>query len=202
LLQGRSIAAQREGRRRGGTTVGSEEARVPQPTRRVATLVIALGVGLLSACSEGGDADAAATTSAHSEAEHSESTPSPSAGAADSSAPQSTAAPSTVPESSAAPSAAPAEPQSITATEGEMYVQRSEDSLSPCSYTIQVVNEGRATHDLVVERDGQDVAATDTIPPGGSATLTVTLEAGDYVFYCSVANHRAMGMETSVTVGA
>jgi uncharacterized cupredoxin-like copper-binding protein len=69
------------------------------------------------------------------------------------------------------------------------------------NYTITVKNEGDATHDLVVERDGEDVARSDTIGPGDSASFTVALEAGKYVFFCSVGNHRAMGMETDVTVG-
>ena len=172
-----------------------------QPTRRAVPLVIALGVGLLSACSDGGDGGdpaSAATTSDHAGTGHSESATSESA--TSSSAPS---ASSTAPESTASPSAAaPAEARSVTATEGEMYIELSESSFSPGSYTIEVVNEGNATHDLVVERDGQDVAATETIAPGGSATLTVTLEAGEYVFYCSVANHRAMGMVTDVTVSA
>ncbi|GAB3198338.1 hypothetical protein GCM10027261_25560 [Geodermatophilus arenarius] len=171
-----------------------------QPTRRVVPLVVALGVGLLSACSDdggGGDPAAAATTSEHAEAEHTESAPS-------SSAPQeSAAASSTAPGSTASGSTtAPAEARTVTATEGEMYIDLSESSLTPGEYTIEVVNEGNATHDLVVERDGQDVAASDTIGPGESTTLTVTLEAGEYVFYCSIGNHRAMGMATDVTVSA
>jgi plastocyanin len=171
-----------------------------QPTRRALPLVIALGVGLLSACSDGGDGGApasAATTSDHAGTEHSGSVTSSSAPST------STSASSTAPESTPTPSAAaPAEARNVTATEGEMYIELSESSFSPGSYTIEVVNEGNATHDLVVERDGQDVAATETIAPGGSATLTVTLEAGEYVFYCSIANHRAMGMATDVTVSA
>ena len=171
-----------------------------QPTRRALPLVIALGVGLLSACSDGGDGGdpaSAATTSDHAGTEHPGS-------ATSSSAPStSTSASSTAPESTPTPSAAaPAEARNVTATEGEMYIELSESSFSPGSYTIEVVNEGNATHDLVVERDGQDVAATETIAPGASATLTVTLEAGEYVFYCSIANHRAMGMATDVTVSA
>ena len=38
------------------------------------------------------------------------------------------------------------------------------------------------------------------IGPGDSTTLTVDLEPGQYVFYCSVGNHRGMGMEVTVTV--
>ncbi len=33
-----------------------------------------------------------------------------------------------------------------------------------------------------------------------SSSVTVTLEPGEYVFYCSVGNHRQMGMEKTVTV--
>jgi uncharacterized cupredoxin-like copper-binding protein len=105
--------------------------------------------------------------------------------------------------SAAAPSSSAteaAEGETVTATEGEMFIELSEDSFSAGSYTFEVVNEGSGTHDFVVERDGADVAATESIGPGASTTLTVDLEPGEYVFYCSVANHRAMGMEVTVTV--
>jgi uncharacterized cupredoxin-like copper-binding protein len=105
--------------------------------------------------------------------------------------------------SAAAPSSSAteaAEGETVTATEGEMFIELSEDSFSAGSYTFEVVNEGSGTHDFVVERDGADVAATENIGPGASTTLTVDLEPGEYVFYCSVANHRAMGMEVTVTV--
>jgi len=98
-------------------------------------------------------------------------------------------------------SAAPAgDTESITATEADFTISLDEDSLSPGSYEITVNNEGDATHDLVVERDGEDVAGTEEIQPGESATLTVELESGDYVFYCSIGTHRSMGMEIEVSV--
>ena len=105
--------------------------------------------------------------------------------------------------SAAAPSSSAteaAEGETVTATEGEMFIELSEDSFSAGSYTFEVVNEGSGTHDFVVERDGNDVAGTENIGPGASTTLTVDPEPGEYVFYCSVANHRAMGMEVTVTV--
>jgi plastocyanin len=176
-------------------------------TRRSAALVLALGVGLLSACSGGDDGSAAAdaaSTSATSESATSESATSESA-TASSAAPESSAAAETsiaAPTPPATAAATEAEARTVTATEGEMYIELSEDSFSPGEYTIEVVNEGNATHDLVVEQDGADVAATENIAPGASATLTVTLEEGEYVFYCSIGNHRAMGMEIPVTVGA
>ncbi|MBM7805308.1 plastocyanin [Geodermatophilus bullaregiensis] len=165
-------------------------------TRRAAAL--ALAVGLLSACSDSGASEDAAGASASTSAT-SESA------ATSSAAPESSAAAETsiaAPAPSTAGAPTEAEARTVTATEGEMFIELSEDSFSPGSYTIEVVNEGNATHDLVVERDGEDVAATENIAPGQSATLTVTLEAGEYVFYCSIGNHRAMGMETPVTVSA
>ena len=90
--------------------------------------------------------------------------------------------------------------ESITATEADFSITLDEDSLTAGTYDITVVNDGDATHDLVVEKDGEDIGKTDTIAPEESTTLTVTLESGDYVFYCSIGNHRAMGMEVTVTV--
>jgi plastocyanin len=119
------------------------------------------------------------------------------------------AAPATTSEAPATPSAATSsstrasesgETESITATEADFSISLDEDSLSAGTYEIEVVNDGSATHDFVVEQDGDDVAGTDTIAPGNSATLTVTLEPGEYVFYCSIGNHRAMGMELTVQV--
>jgi uncharacterized cupredoxin-like copper-binding protein len=83
-----------------------------------------------------------------------------------------------------------------------MFIELSEDSFSPGTYTIEVTNTGNMAHDLVLEQDGEDVTGTEVIQPGQSATLEVTLEEGDYVFYCSVGAHRAAGMELPVTVSA
>ncbi len=92
------------------------------------------------------------------------------------------------------------ETQMISVTEEDFSIALEEGSLAAGTYEIEVANEGSASHDLVVERDGEDVEATEIIAPDGSATVTVTLEPGEYVFYCSVGNHRGMGMETPVSV--
>jgi len=90
--------------------------------------------------------------------------------------------------------------QTLTVTEVGFDIEPESSDLPAGDYTITVKNEGDATHDLVVERDGKDIAKSDTLGPGDSATFTVTLQPGQYVFYCSIGNHRAMGMETDVTV--
>lgn len=90
--------------------------------------------------------------------------------------------------------------ESVTATLVDFAVELDEDSFSAGIHEFAVVNDGGSTHDLVVERDGETVAAAEAIDPGGTATLTVALEPGEYVVYCSIANHRAMGMETTIRV--
>ena len=155
--------------------------------RRAAALVLALGIGLLAGCSSDDEATSTADAAPSSTAE---AAPSSSAEAG-----SSTPAP-------ASSSPAEAESETVAVTEGEMYIELSEDSYASGSYTFEVVNEGDMPHDFVVERDGEDVAATEVLQPGQSATLTVTLEEGDYVVYCSVGAHRAAGMETPIAVGA
>lgn len=141
--------------------------------------VLALAVAVLTACGDDApDADAGTTTSA------------------------ATSAGSPTPTSASPPTAAPgeSEAESVTVTAEDFSFTLDEDSFAAGTYEIRLVNAGGSTHDLVVERDGEDVAAADAIDPGQETTLTVDLEPGEYVFYCSIANHRSMGMEVTVTV--
>ncbi|WP_167760587.1 cupredoxin domain-containing protein [Blastococcus sp. CT_GayMR16] len=151
---------------------------LPHLARGIA--VLALGLGALTAC--GGDDDSGSSATSSSEA------PATSAATTSASAPASPSAPG------------PAAPQTVTATEADFSISLDQDALTAGDYEITVVNNGRASHDLVVEQDGSDIAGTEMIAPGASATLTVDLAAGEYVFYCSVGNHRAMGMELTVQV--
>jgi plastocyanin len=154
-------------------------ARTDSLSRALARLVrgvaaLTLGLAVLTACGgDSGSDNAAATTTSEAPA-------------------SSTAGEST--------DAGQSQAQSLTATEADFTISLDKDTLPAGEYEITVVNNGHATHDLVVEEDGNDVAQTDGIAPGESATLTVTLDAGEYVFYCSVSNHRAMGMELTVQV--
>jgi plastocyanin len=95
---------------------------------------------------------------------------------------------------------APAETETIAVTAVDFSFEIDEDSFAAGTYEITLTNDGGATHDLVVERDGADVAGSEQIGPGETATFEVTLEEGEYVFYCSVGNHRSMGMEVVVQV--
>jgi plastocyanin len=154
-------------------------ARLPRRLRRrSAALVLAAAVAALSACGgsdDGGD-DAAASSSS--------SAPASSSAAEDSGS-----------------SSAPAEQGgTLTVTGVDFSFEMDTTDLSAGEYEVTFANEGGATHNVVVEQDGEDVGGSDTIGPGESTTFTITLEPGEYVFYCGVGNHRAMGMETTVTV--
>lgn len=119
--------------------------------------------------------------------------------AASSSQTSSSSAPSS--STGGAPSA-PAETGTTAATASlvDFGIELSETGMAAGEYEFEVTNDGDASHDLVIERNGEDVAATEALDSGGSETLAVTLEPGEYVFYCSIGNHRSMGMEITVTV--
>lgn len=155
--------------------------RIHRPLPRLAAgaAVLAFGLAGLTACggSSSGSSSAASSTSET---------------AASSSAATS--------ESGSSSASGSAEAEALTATEQDFSISLSEDKLKAGSYTITVVNNGSATHDLAVEENGTTKATSDKVPPGGKTTLTVDLDAGQYTFYCSIGNHRAMGMEKTVTV--
>jgi plastocyanin len=97
---------------------------------------------------------------------------------------------------------APAAPpvRTITITETEYKLDPSSVDLDkPGTYAFEVVNDGGVAHALEVEGEGLE-EETDTIDPGGRATLTVTLEGGSYELYCPIGDHKDRGMEGKAVV--
>jgi plastocyanin len=62
--------------------------------------------------------------------------------------------------------------------------------------TIELVNESGIPHNVEIE--GED-AVSETITEG-STELMVSLEAGEYTFFCNIPGHREGGMEGTLTV--
>ena len=89
----------------------------------------------------------------------------------------------------------------IAVTETEYRINLPKQALTPGSYTFTVRNEGNAPHDLVIKGPGVESAKTAVLPSNQEGRLTVTLQPGEYELWCSVGNHRANGMETTITVG-
>lgn len=65
--------------------------------------------------------------------------------------------------------------------------------------TIELDNPAALPHDVCVEQDGETLDCSEQITES-STELTIGLNPGDYVFYCSVAGHRDAGMEGTLTV--
>lgn len=113
---------------------------------------------------------------------------------------------STSPSSEATPSPTPtAEPRTpvpaaatVEVSAFEYGYTMSSTEIAAGEVTFELRNDGGTSHDLVLE--GGPGGSTAIIGPTETATLTVTLEPGTYVLYCSIGNHRAMGMEIEITV--
>jgi plastocyanin len=66
---------------------------------------------------------------------------------------------------------------------------------------IELANFGQDLHDLRLQRIGsKHVAGLGIVPAGRRGDLTVKLAPGRYSFWCSVANHRKLGMRTTLVV--
>ncbi len=91
--------------------------------------------------------------------------------------------------------------EQLTVTETDFELDPADARLDRSgSVAIEVVNDGKAPHALALEIGG-DRPSTGTIDPGKIATLKADLEPGRYTWYCPVANHRALGMTGTLTVG-
>lgn len=82
----------------------------------------------------------------------------------------------------------------------ELQLQLSRPSLSPGSAIVEQYNAGSDPHNLIVERSGQVAFAYPTLDPGGDQRQTLYLSRGTYTLYCSLLNHRDLGMQATLTV--
>lgn len=66
---------------------------------------------------------------------------------------------------------------------------------------IELANFGQDPHDLRLQRQGaHHVAGIGVVAPGERKDLTVVLRPGRYSFWCSIANHRKLGMQAVLVV--
>ncbi len=99
------------------------------------------------------------------------------------------------PEATATPS-----PEAEVEEVKEITVTAKEYRFTPASLTVKAgekvkltfQNSGKMQHDWVLE--DMDIN-TNLVSPGGEETVEFTInEPGEYVYYCSVPGHRALGM--------
>jgi plastocyanin len=73
--------------------------------------------------------------------------------------------------------------------------------LAPGNAVLELANFGQDPHNLRLQRVGaRHVAGLGTVAPGSRADLSVQLVPGRYLIWCSVANHRALGMRATLIV--
>ena len=66
---------------------------------------------------------------------------------------------------------------------------------------VELVNDGEDAHDLRMQRvGGARVYAWPTVLPGRFADREYRLLPGTYVLWCSLANHRELGMTAKLVV--
>ena len=152
------------------------------PRKQMPTL-LALAVGLAALAGCGGSS--------------SSSTSSTSSSPTTSSAPASTASSTPAP----ATSSAGAEKLSLAANPtGQLKFTKT--SLTGKAGTVSIVftNTAPLAHNVTIESPSGGSLGAIPAFQGGSKTLTLSLKAGTYKFYCSVPGHRQAGMEGTLTL--
>ena len=82
--------------------------------------------------------------------------------------------------------------------DGSLKFDQSELSAKAGTVTFTYDNPSQVPHAFEVEGNGVE-EETDVIS-GSKASVTVDLKAGTYTYYCPVGQHRAAGMEGTLTV--
>jgi plastocyanin len=96
-------------------------------------------------------------------------------------------------------------PGRLLATEKEisatqLQLQLSRPTLAAGSAIVEQYNAGSDPHNLVLEQGGVVAFAYPTLDPGGDQRQTVTLTPGTWTLYCSLLDHRSLGMQATLTV--
>jgi plastocyanin len=117
--------------------------------------------------------------------------------------PPATTAPATTSSSSAAASSSTAPAGALTVEanrEGQLSFNKTTLSAKAGKVSIDFTNMSPLAHNLTVEASGGKILGATPTFQGATKTLTLTLTAGTYKFFCSVPGHRQAGMEGTLTV--
>jgi plastocyanin len=94
-------------------------------------------------------------------------------------------------------------PARVQVSAKEFFYALSRHSVVAGPAIVELVNFGQDPHDLRIERlGGGRLWKTPLVFPGAYYDLEVKLVPGRYRLWCSVANHRQLGMQAVLTVVA
>jgi plastocyanin len=167
------------------------------------TAVLVLGALSTAVITSGGKKDtaqAAATPQSATPA----TTPSEPAPAATTGQPTATTGQPTATTGTPAPASSPAAPASTTLKlaanpAGQLSYNTKALSAKAGAVTIEMTNMSPVEHNVTIAEGTKVLGATPTAL-GGTKTVTLSLKAGTYTFYCSVPGHRQAGMEGTLTI--
>lgn len=92
-------------------------------------------------------------------------------------------------------------PTRVQVTAKEFWYALSSRSVKSGPAVIQFVNFGEDPHDMRVQKAGTTkVFSVPTVQPGDHFDLSLTLSPGRYLLWCSIANHRQLGMQATLVV--
>lgn len=104
-----------------------------------------------------------------------------------------------LPASAAGPS-----PARLQVTADEFTLVLSRPSIRAGKAIVELVNVGEDEHDLALRRIGKGAITRRirTVEPGEVGELLARLRAGRFTLWCTLADHRARGMQAALTVRA
>lgn len=88
---------------------------------------------------------------------------------------------------------------SLQADKSQLKFDKTTLSAKAGKVTIVMTNPSALQHDVAIEGNGVS-AKGKVVGQGGTSTVTASLNAGTYTFFCSVDAHRQAGMEGTLTV--
>jgi uncharacterized cupredoxin-like copper-binding protein len=107
----------------------------------------------------------------------------------------------TVPAASSAASVAAGGGTPVTVK--DFKIEPVDVKVSGTNVSLAVSNQGPTVHNVTIrDASGTVLGATSDLKAGASETLTVQLQPGSYVLFCSLAGHESLGTKAALTVTA
>jgi hypothetical protein len=82
----------------------------------------------------------------------------------------------------------------------QLQLQLSRASLAAGATIVEQYNGGSDPHNLVLERQGTVAFSYPSLDPGGDQRQTLNLTRGTWTLYCSLLDHKALGMQATLKV--